>query len=290
MRDISMLNNEPPKETQQSLERATGDEPGSVARVLIASGKQVSPSARSQIVAQGQQAIPQLLAILRDRQLAEQDSPGEGWAPIHAVQLLGELQALEAVAPMLDLLEESDGGDYLSAEITEALPAMGPPILERMLQVQPRFARASQMNPINVVLAKLGVNDPRILAVLLDELKKSPDLGASNLSVYGDPAALPHLLRAFDEYRVRPTDNPIEHHALIELTAAIEELGGELTPEQRAKAQVADEPRRRFAELLTRLAEHPPARATARRNVGRNAPCPCGSGKKYKKCHLLLEN
>jgi preprotein translocase subunit SecA len=24
--------------------------------------------------------------------------------------------------------------------------------------------------------------------------------------------------------------------------------------------------------------------------VGRNDPCPCGSGKKYKKCHLLLEN
>jgi uncharacterized protein YecA (UPF0149 family) len=23
--------------------------------------------------------------------------------------------------------------------------------------------------------------------------------------------------------------------------------------------------------------------------VGRNDPCPCGSGKKYKKCHLALE-
>jgi preprotein translocase subunit SecA len=23
--------------------------------------------------------------------------------------------------------------------------------------------------------------------------------------------------------------------------------------------------------------------------VGRNDPCPCGSGKKYKKCHLPLE-
>ncbi len=23
--------------------------------------------------------------------------------------------------------------------------------------------------------------------------------------------------------------------------------------------------------------------------VGRNDPCPCGSGKKYKKCHYLLE-
>src|SRR2546428_3369108 len=25
------------------------------------------------------------------------------------------------------------------------------------------------------------------------------------------------------------------------------------------------------------------------RKVGRNDPCPCGSGRKYKKCHLVLE-
>jgi uncharacterized protein YecA (UPF0149 family) len=23
--------------------------------------------------------------------------------------------------------------------------------------------------------------------------------------------------------------------------------------------------------------------------VGRNDPCPCGSGKKYKKCHMLID-
>jgi hypothetical protein len=31
------------------------------------------------------------------------------------------------------------------------------------------------------------------------------------------------------------------------------------------------------------------AAAPAPRKVGRNAPCPCGSGKKYKKCHLPLD-
>ncbi|MDD5596258.1 MAG: SEC-C metal-binding domain-containing protein [Candidatus Omnitrophica bacterium] len=28
----------------------------------------------------------------------------------------------------------------------------------------------------------------------------------------------------------------------------------------------------------------PPAQRTAEAKVGRNDPCPCGSGKKYKKC------
>ena len=31
----------------------------------------------------------------------------------------------------------------------------------------------------------------------------------------------------------------------------------------------------------------PPQRASASDKVPRNAPCPCGSGKKYKKCHGL---
>ena len=36
---------------------------------------------------------------------------------------------------------------------------------------------------------------------------------------------------------------------------------------------------------------HPPAPATGRERtkVGRNDPCPCGSGRKYKKCHLPLD-
>ena len=29
--------------------------------------------------------------------------------------------------------------------------------------------------------------------------------------------------------------------------------------------------------------------ANPNRNVGRNDPCPCGSGKKYKKCCLVAE-
>jgi len=31
---------------------------------------------------------------------------------------------------------------------------------------------------------------------------------------------------------------------------------------------------------------NPTARQRERGKVGRNDPCPCGSGKKFKKCHL----
>jgi preprotein translocase subunit SecA len=31
------------------------------------------------------------------------------------------------------------------------------------------------------------------------------------------------------------------------------------------------------------------ATVRAQPRVGRNDPCPCGSGKKYKKCHMLID-
>jgi preprotein translocase subunit SecA len=40
--------------------------------------------------------------------------------------------------------------------------------------------------------------------------------------------------------------------------------------------------------MILNRGEEPTAAATVQRQadkVGRNDPCPCGSGKKYKKCH-----
>ncbi len=256
-------------------------------RLLVASGKNLSSQAQAQILALGEQAIPQLLAVLTSPALANQNAPGDGWAPIHAARLLGELRATSAIEPIFNVLYASDPLEYLYSALMDALTAMGPPALEPLLRAQARFDKPGALNPIHVILAQLGVKDPRVLSVLLAGLQTDPSSGASNLAEYGDPAAVPYLVQAFDEYRVTPTDNPMEHHAVIELTSAIEELGGELSTAQRAKAQAADAPRRRFAELLTRVAERTPTTGPPVPKEGRNDPCPCGSGKKYKKCHLL---
>lgn len=256
-------------------------------RLLIASGKNLSSQAQAQILPLGEQAIPQLLAALQSPTLAKQNAPCDGWAPVHAARLLGELRATSAIEPMLDVLYDCDPLEYLYSALMDALTAMGPPALEPLLRAQARFDKPGALNPLHVILAQLGVQDPRVFAVLLTGLQADPSSGAGNLAEYGDPAALPYLMQALDAYRLTPTDNPIEHHAVMELTSAIEELGGELSPAQRAKAKAADAPRRRFAELLTRVAERVPTTGPPVPKVGRNDPCPCGSGKKYKKCHLL---
>jgi hypothetical protein len=102
------------------------------------------------------------------------------------------------------------------------------------------------------------------------------------------------LSRRLDRVLTEPIDDcPIckADHAMT-LARAIRVLGGELTAEQEAGIHEAvlgaeaawipfdpkDFPPRAGAEL------RPRPRAAPR--AARNAPCPCGSGKKYKKCHL----
>jgi preprotein translocase subunit SecA len=44
--------------------------------------------------------------------------------------------------------------------------------------------------------------------------------------------------------------------------------------------RVEEKPRKEFQELRSR-------ESMPQNNVGRNDPCPCGSGKKYKRCGIL---
>jgi preprotein translocase subunit SecA len=86
-----------------------------------------------------------------------------------------------------------------------------------------------------------------------------------------------------------------------------EEENAEHEAEERAKAEAAEEERRRaaknsmedFTRNIQRKKERElqdlqmvggdgsagPKQVTVGQKVGRNDPCPCGSGKKYKKCH-----
>ena len=116
-----------------------------------------------------------------------------------------------------------------------------------------------------------------------------------------------YLAQTFDALPIRDGDNPLANHVFIELRYAIEDLGGHLTEAQQHKFEQADAPRRRFvaqmpwavdapatsAGRLTPVASAPTGtprpHTTGKRKLGRNAPCWCGSGKKYKKCHLPVE-
>ena len=138
------------------------------------------------------------------------------------------------------------------------------------------------------VLGALGVRDEAVFTLLVARLAVDPAGAAMDLAEYGDERALPHLARTFDDLSIEAVGGAFANLARVEIEQAIEELGGELTEPQRAKAQRGAAPRETWRQ------RHEAATATAAtaplpKRPRRNDPCSCGSGTKYKKCCLAKD-
>jgi len=66
----------------------------------------------------------------------------------------------------------------------------------------------------------------------------------------------------------------------------IDPLVAAIKEQEKPFAKIAATFKKRSVDQATKAGESvPPKSAFAGQHVGRNDPCPCGSGKKYKKCH-----
>ena len=87
------------------------------------------------------------------------------------------------------------------------------------------------------VLSGLHARDDRLFQILLRTLGEDVELGAGSLAEYGDPAALPYLGAALDACEVDLEGGLLANQDVVEIEAAIEELGGSLSVRQRAKVR-----------------------------------------------------
>ena len=74
----------------------------------------------------------------------------------------------------------------------------------------------------------------------------------------------------------------VEQHSDVNILEAAEAANPQPVPEMPPAEDVSASASRRFEEHLNRMGDRSMPVAAA--GVGRNDPCPCGSGKKYKKC------
>jgi hypothetical protein len=147
----------------------------------------------AQIVALGESAVPELLEVATDLDLAEADAPGQGMAPVRAVKLLGAIAAPAAAAPLVDLLAELDDDDVLYDELCRALPRFGAALLEPALDALAAGPNEATRDALCFALAESGVKDERIFGHLAGFFAEHADPGAYVLSEYGDARALPLL-------------------------------------------------------------------------------------------------
>jgi HEAT repeat protein len=264
-----------------------GDTRALVRRVLEHVEK-LPASLRSDILARGPEAVAPLVEVLCDEPLALNTAPGGGYAPIHAVELLTHLKAPEAIAPMVRRLMHTEPGEVLYDTLLYALEELGPTVAPAALEALADARNADERFGLLSVLSHCGVRDERIYAALLAQLQEDTIAAAMNLAHYGDARAIEPLTRALAAHEVdEDTEDLFANQAVIELQLAIEKLGGTLDAAQLEKAARARRSRHRLSSLFQRVLDTlPPPPVTRAPRPGRNEPCWCGSGVKYKKCHL----
>jgi hypothetical protein len=232
-------------------------------------GKNLPDRLRIEIASYGERGVRPLCAVLG----------ANGWGPVHAVRLIGEMGAERAIGPLMQALHETEIGDPLHEEIHHVLEGLGEHVVEPMLLAHDAFRGEEVQDCFAEVLAAAGVRDDRILALLLGMLETGDAvLAACLLAEYGDPRVLPTLSRAFDGTTIEDPAPAFRNQLVLEIASAIKDLGGRLTPSQDAHVERAHAAHRRFLA--------PPAPACRAERPGRNDQCWCGSGKKYKRCHL----
>jgi HEAT repeat protein len=273
-----------------------------------------------QFRARRETAVPVLRRLLYDEALYDTDGAGGGWVPIHAVRLLGELRAEEAVDDLMDVLAESRQDEIIRQTTLEALAQIGPAALPAALDFLRWSRRTGLQGEMAGLIGLIGKEDKRAYPALRTFYEQTDWDGARTLAVsalglLGDQRAIPLLRIALNEEDLEPSDVATLAVALGELGVKIVEQEPALkramrriplhSPEQLEPRLMEDDEGQAhrlrqdaqgrplcphcgqpLVEQDGDLVHAPPTPPPAIKRVGRNDPCPCGSGKKYKHCCL----
>ncbi|HEX5400561.1 MAG TPA: DUF1186 domain-containing protein [Verrucomicrobiae bacterium] len=256
------------------------------------------------------ESVPELIRMATDPAL--NDGPQDSkvvWAPVHAWRALGQLRATVAVVPLLDLLQRADeSDDWIMSDLPEALaqigaPAVGPVANYLADTTRGEWARVTAAD----ALGHIGRTHPELraecvtrLTAQLEKCDEQPEMVntfvISSLWDLRAVEAMPVIERAFVSGRVDESVNgdleDVQIHFGLKTKREHSRKPNSLTEMSRRLADMREENEayeKENAELRSTLdalekLEPPPGPYLAPPKIGRNDPCPCGSGKKYKKC------
>lgn len=244
----------------------------------------------------GNAAVAPMCEVLRAPETWVPEQLPEAMFPMHLIYLLGCLGDPLATPTLLEVMRTQDLGDHLTEGVAPVLGALGPAALPSLVPVVLDHAVDPWVrNAVGRGLYLLGCAHPdvrpEVAATLTRVLREadfeSPDdfttteLLADDAVRTGDPEAIAAVRDAF----ARGLGEGVFTDATI-----VDRLSAQETWQRRSH----DTPPIAHFEW----AERPPPKPTARiprtvpvvvpvrvaPKVGRNEPCPCGSGKKFKRC------
>jgi Protein of unknown function (DUF1186) len=159
--------------------------------------------------------VPELIEMATDQELNWADSESlEVWAPVHAWRALGQLRAVAAIEPLLQLFRELEDSDWASDELPEVYGMIGReaiPALARYLDdashgLWPRVTAAFSLERIAAADPSARDECVTVLSRQLERFKRNnPTLNGLLISYLVDLRAVeaaPLMERAFAADRV----------------------------------------------------------------------------------------
>lgn len=211
------------------------------------------------------------------------------FATAGAAWLLGRLGHPSAVPDLVAYLQRMGHYDGSECTAVEALGRLGAPAADAALRVLPGERDLATRGAFFHVILRTGARSDEAFAALCEECEAALGRVAGMLAAYGDPRGVTTLERLLDG--VASVRTPTGSHDATVLGEAIETLGGPLTGERREKFEQARTWWEESAVAPAPPSDPPPVTPIARaERPGRNEPCWCGSGRKYKKCHLAEDD
>ena len=246
--------------------------------------------------------VPELIRMATDEAL--NSAPSKTlfvWAPVHAWWALAQLRAEEAIVPLLGLLRRIDeaNDDWVGEDLPRALAAIGPaaipPLMEYLANpAHGEWARVAAAGTLGRIGQQYAEARGECVARLTAQLTRFADqpihLNALLISPLLDLRAVeaaPIMEKAFASGRVDETVAGDWEDVQIELGIKTQreharkpneytKLGGQLRSALGVKLTADNQ--------IVPLAPKEMAAKRPAAKTGRNEPCPCGSGKKFKKC------
>jgi hypothetical protein len=278
---------------------------------MVAAGEWPEPRLLEEIVAQGEAAVEPLREVVR-REV-------HGWpeeAPLcFAIDMLGSLGAVAAIPDLIELFHHYENETLQSASATLGL--LGPPAVEPALAVLRDTSLSWYPRTEASTAAILAAGDDAELRECVaatlrellagyvdraDELDEDDyDMASSlvaDLTHLADPQARELIAAAFkadlvDTLMLGPEDVHYFYHRGPEQVerpkplAWLDEYKEQYQEELQARASgLPTEAAGDDVGPLLEIPEPTPPYQHTEPRIGRNDPCWCGSGKKYKNCHL----
>ena len=252
-----------------------------------------------EVVRRGRGMVDALRAVVRDPSAWEPRKAPENMLPVHALLLLGAMADPRALPDILWATRTHDMAQYTSDSMPEVLAVFGPSAMPDLSALAwdptaPAYARTAALRAMYLVACDHPSRRDEVVTALTDILRgcTEPDddlalytaciledvATAEAIAAIADAVARDLLYGEFDGVADAIVEgsgwqwstferDPMQHFG----------PGGTLDHLRETQRRSAD------ARLLAEATARPTATRAAPK-VGRNDACPCGSGKKYKKC------